>query len=100
MKSFPISPHSRPAIRPTEPATRQKLDQNLQAPTIAYKRAWCPCCEVTVGSKKTKQSVYLPDEMLEELRDQADRLDRPVSWVLQQAWRIAEERIRTFPALP
>lgn len=55
---------------------------------------------MNVGAKKTKQSVYLPDEMLEGIKDQAERLDRPVSWVLFQAWRIAEERIRAFPSMP
>jgi uncharacterized small protein (TIGR04563 family) len=45
-----------------------------------------------------KQSLYFPQEMLEEIIKEADRLDRSVSWVVQFAWKAAAERIKQFPS--
>ncbi len=45
-----------------------------------------------------KVSVDLPKEMLRELERLAKRLDRSRSWVVQQAWRLSRERIRTLPS--
>ena len=39
--------------------------------------------------KVKQQSVYLPEDMLHRLRTEAERLERPLSWVLNRAWRIA-----------
>ena len=47
--------------------------------------------------RKVKQSVYLPEEMLSQLRAEADRLERPLSWVLNRAWRIASPKIQAIP---
>jgi uncharacterized small protein (TIGR04563 family) len=47
---------------------------------------------------KRKQSLYFPNEMLEELQAEASRRDRSLSWVVQQAWRIARGEIRRIPA--
>jgi uncharacterized small protein (TIGR04563 family) len=47
---------------------------------------------------KRKQSLYFPNEMLEELQAEASRRDRSLSWVVQQAWRIAKVEIRRIPA--
>ena len=49
------------------------------------------------GHRKVKQSVYLPEEMLESLRDEAARLERPLSWLLHRAWRIASPQIASLP---
>ena len=46
-----------------------------------------------------KQSLYFPEDMLSEIQSQAQRLDRSLSWVVQQAWKIARERIKAFPAV-
>ena len=46
-----------------------------------------------------KQSLYFPEDMLGEIQTQAQRLDRSLSWVVQQAWKIARERIKAFPAV-
>ena len=55
--------------------------------------------EVPMASKrKVKQSVYLPEEMLEQLRHEAERLDRPLSWVLHRAWKVAEDKIQALPS--
>ena len=37
-----------------------------------------------------KQSLYFPEDMLGEIQTQAQRLDRSLSWVVQQAWKIAK----------
>ena len=55
--------------------------------------------EVTMAVKqrKVKQSVYLPEDMLTQLREEADRLERPVSWLLNRAWSIALPQIGALP---
>ena len=47
--------------------------------------------------EKRKQSLYFPEEMLSDLEQQAVRQDRSLSWVIQQTWRLARERIRKMP---
>jgi uncharacterized small protein (TIGR04563 family) len=51
------------------------------------------------GTDKRKQSLYFPEEMLKEIQEEATRQDRSLSWVVQQAWKIARERIKGFPAV-
>jgi uncharacterized small protein (TIGR04563 family) len=51
------------------------------------------------GTDKRKQSLYFPEEMLKEIQQEAARLDRSLSWVVQQGWKIARERIKAFPAV-
>jgi uncharacterized small protein (TIGR04563 family) len=43
---------------------------------------------------KRKQSLYFPKAMLEELQAEAARQDRSLSWIVQQAWRLARAEIR------
>jgi len=45
----------------------------------------------------SKQSLYFPMEMLDEIREQAKRLDRSLSWVIQRAWTVAKAEIRQMP---
>ena len=45
-----------------------------------------------------KQSLYFPDEMLVEIEQQAQRLDRSLSWVVQQAWKISKSELRKIPS--
>lgn len=45
-----------------------------------------------------KQSVYFPSAMLAEIRAEATRLDRPLSWVIQHAWKLALKQVRKFPS--
>ena len=45
---------------------------------------------------RRKQSLYFPTEMLTEILSEAKRLDRSLSWVIQQAWVIARERIARY----
>jgi uncharacterized small protein (TIGR04563 family) len=48
---------------------------------------------------KQKQSLYFPEETLREIMLEANRLDRSLSWMVQQAWRIAREQLRKVPSL-
>lgn len=40
-----------------------------------------------------KQSMYFPSGMLGEIREEAIRLNRSVSWVVQRAWKMAKGEI-------
>jgi uncharacterized small protein (TIGR04563 family) len=50
-------------------------------------------------SDKRKQSLYFPEDMLEEIQKEAMRQDRSLSWIVQKAWKIAREQIRKFPSV-
>ena len=41
------------------------------------------------GTDKRKQSLYFPEDMLNEIQAEANRQDRSLSWIVQQAWKIA-----------
>lgn len=45
-----------------------------------------------------KQSLYFPDEMLNEIEFEAQRQDRSLSWIVQQAWKIARFDLRRMPS--
>ncbi len=51
------------------------------------------------GSKtdKRKQSLYFPESMLQEIKEEAARLDRSLSWVVQRAWKISRLEIKKLP---
>lgn len=51
------------------------------------------------NTDKRKQSLYFPEEMLKEIQQEAVRLDRSLSWIVQQGWKLARERIKAFPAI-
>lgn len=51
------------------------------------------------SADKRKQSLYFPEEMLKEIQDEANRQDRSLSWIVQQAWRIARSEIKRFPSV-
>jgi len=50
-------------------------------------------------SDKRKQSLYFPESMLQEIQQEAARLDRSLSWVMQRAWKIARAEIRKLPSV-
>lgn len=50
-------------------------------------------------SDKRKQSLYFPEEMLEEIKEEAARLDRSLSWIVQRAWKIARVEIKRLPSV-
>ena len=51
------------------------------------------------GTDKRKQSLYFPEDMLNEIQAEANRQDRSLSWIVQQAWRIARGEIMRFPSV-
>ena len=51
------------------------------------------------GSDKRKQSLYFPESMLQEIKDEAIRLDRSLSWVVQRAWKLARMDVRKIPSV-
>lgn len=50
--------------------------------------------------KKCKQSLYLPERYVDEIVGEALRQGRSMSWLVQQAWTIARERVLQFPSDP
>ena len=52
-----------------------------------------------MSNEKCKQSLYFPEEMLAEIQREADRQDRSLSWIVQQAWRVALSQIKKFPSV-
>lgn len=52
------------------------------------------------GAVDRKQSLYFPEEMLVEIRDEAARLDRSLSWIVQRAWKLARKQVRAMPSDP
>jgi len=51
------------------------------------------------ASDKRKQSLYFPESMLQEIKDEAARLDRSLSWVVQRAWKMARLEIKKIPSV-
>ena len=51
------------------------------------------------GTDKRKQSLYFPEDMLNEIQLEANRQDRSLSWIVQQAWKIARAEIMRFPSV-
>ena len=51
------------------------------------------------SSDKRKQSLYFPEKMLREIQSEAVRQDRSLSWIVQQAWKIAQPTIARYPAI-
>jgi len=48
---------------------------------------------------KRKQSLYFPEDMLREIQQEATRQDRSLSWIVQQAWRLARAKISSIPGM-
>lgn len=45
-----------------------------------------------------RQALYFPADMLGELQSEAKRQDRSISWLIQQAWKIARSELRRIPS--
>jgi len=50
-------------------------------------------------SDKRKQSLYFPEEMLLEIKAEAQRQDRSLSWIVQKAWKLARTDIAKYPSV-
>jgi len=48
---------------------------------------------------KRKQSLYFPESMLQEIKEEAARLDRSLSWIVQRAWKLARIEIKKLPSV-
>jgi uncharacterized small protein (TIGR04563 family) len=48
---------------------------------------------------KRKQSLYFPEDMLREIEVEAQRQDRSLSWIVQQAWKIARAQMARIPGV-
>jgi uncharacterized small protein (TIGR04563 family) len=48
---------------------------------------------------KRKQSLYFPESMLQEIKEEAARLDRSLSWIVQRAWKLARVEIKKLPSV-
>jgi len=48
---------------------------------------------------KRKLTLYFSEELLEDARQEAERQDRSISWVLEQAWKMARERMKHVPSI-
>jgi uncharacterized small protein (TIGR04563 family) len=46
-----------------------------------------------------KQSLYFPEEMLQEIQREATRQDRSISWIVQQSWKVARHDIKKMPSV-
>ena len=53
----------------------------------------------TPKTDKRKQSLYFPESMLQEIKEEAARLDRSLSWIVQRAWKIARPELRKLPSV-
>lgn len=51
------------------------------------------------GSDKRKQSLYFPEDMLQEIQAEATRQDRSLSWIVQKAWKLSRKDIMKYPSV-
>ncbi len=51
------------------------------------------------GTDKRKQSLYFPETMLEEIKNEASRLDRSLSWIVQRCVKIGIQDIKKLPSV-
>jgi len=49
---------------------------------------------------KRKQSIYIPEDLLDEIREESTRQERSLSWMIQTAWKLARDEIRATFTLP
>jgi len=48
---------------------------------------------------KRKQSLYFPESMLDEIKVEAGRLNRSLSWIVQRAWKVARQDVKKLPSV-
>jgi uncharacterized small protein (TIGR04563 family) len=51
-----------------------------------------------MGTDKRKQSLYFPESMLKSLQQEADRLDRSLSWIVQRCVKAGIPELRKLPS--
>ena len=50
-------------------------------------------------SDARKQSLYFPEDMLTEIQREAERQDRSMAWIVQQAWKLARAEMHRIPSV-
>ncbi len=45
-----------------------------------------------------RQSFYIPEDMLKEIKEEARRLERSTAWVVVRAWILARDQIKEMPS--
>lgn len=48
---------------------------------------------------KKKVTLYFPEELVTETKQEALRQDRSISWVLQMAWLMSREQMKDLPGI-
>ena len=51
-----------------------------------------------MATDKRKQSLYFPEDMLDALTREAERLDRSLSWVVQRCVRLGMPELKVLPS--
>ena len=66
---------------------------------LLVSRRSAPGDSAHVWNRQAQAVPVLPRGYAQEIQEEANRQDRSLSWVVQQAWKIARERIKSFPAV-
>jgi len=45
---------------------------------------------------KGKQSVYLPEPILNEIRSESARQERSMSWLIQKSWELSRKKLMSL----
>jgi uncharacterized small protein (TIGR04563 family) len=48
---------------------------------------------------KVKLTLYFSEELLKEAQEEAERQDRSISWIVQQAWRLSRDKLASYPSI-
>lgn len=48
---------------------------------------------------KKKITLYFPEKLVNETKQEALRHDRSLSWIIEMAWRIASDQIQSMPGI-
>ncbi len=56
-------------------------------------------CMASEKTDKRKQSLYFPESMLDEIKVEAERLNRSLSWIVQRAWKVARQDVKKLPSV-
>lgn len=48
---------------------------------------------------KQKLTVYVPDDIFEEMRAEAERQDRTVSWMIETCWKLSKGRLQRLTSV-
>jgi uncharacterized small protein (TIGR04563 family) len=80
-------PHMTPTVHHRRPALANDKDSISNLRSESSK------------TDKRKQSLYFPESMLQEIKEEAARLDRSLSWVVQRAWKISRLEIKKLPSV-